>query len=129
MTTIPPSTEDTAMANRRFVKFVEHVHWEGETWVSWLQVDGNEDQIDKLWNLLIDAGEGYEGEEDFPFELSDRDEEMLTEEYVDVLVKHAEQSKVVGTFVCPDSLDEDCRLIYKGQISKLFTADTAGVQA
>jgi hypothetical protein len=110
----------------RFVKFVEHVHWEGETWVSWLQVDGNEDQLDKLWGLLVDAEEADDSEEDFPYGLSDRNEETLPEEHVDVLVEHAEHTKIVGRFECPDSLDEDCRLIYKGQISKLFTAEVPG---
>lgn len=107
----------------KFVKFTENNQWEGQIFVNWLQIDGNEDQLDKLWNLLIDAGVDEDGgqDEDFPYDLSDRNEEFLIEEHVDLLVEHAEHSKIVGTFTCPDSLGEDCRLIYKGQISKLFT--------
>ena len=112
----------------RFVKFTENNEWEGEIFTTWLQVDGNEAQLDKLCELLDEAAVDEEGEtdENFPYELTLRSEETLTEEHVDVLVEHAEHTKVVGKFTCPDTLGEDCRLIYKGQISELFTAEVSG---
>lgn len=110
----------------QFIKFTERNQHEGETWRFYLQVDGNEDQLDKLWDLLIDAN--TEEDEDFAYDLSDRNEETLPEEHVDVLVKHAggdgyrsAHEKVVGRFVCPDSLGDGADDLYKGKIAKLFT--------
>lgn len=125
------------MNNRRFVKFIERNEWEGETWVHWLQVEGNEAELTKLWNLLADAQseEGDEDTEEPEFELVDFEKETLSEEHVDVLVKHTEcgymaaHTKVVGKFVCPDELGDGGRAFYKGDITKHFTADTAEVTA
>ncbi len=120
----------------RFVRFDETNDHEGETWTFWLQVDGNENQLDKLWNLLIDAAKNPDDEdeedEDFAYDLSDRSEETLAEEHVDVLVKHAAgvgymaaHTKVVGKFTCPDSLGDGADDLYKGKICKLFTVEAA----
>lgn len=118
------------MTNRTFVKFTERNEWEGETWVFWLQVDGNKPELLKLWNLL-DSLDGDEDAEEPEFELQNWDEATLPEEHVDVLVKHtgggymAAHTKVVGKFTCPDELGEGGRAIYKGDITKHFTAEVS----
>lgn len=120
------------MSNRRFVKFTERNENEGETWVFWLQLDGNDAELVKLWDLLADLED--EDEDEPEFELDDWAEETLPEEHVDVLVKHAggttymaAHTKVVGTFTCPDELGDGGRALYKGQIRKLFIAEVSGV--
>jgi len=121
------------MSDLKFVRFDETNDNEGETWTFWLQVNGNEDQLDKLWNLLIDANKNPDDEdekyEEFAYDLSDRNEETLPEHDVDVLVKHAAgegymaaHHKVVGKFMCPDSLGDGADDLYKGKICKLFAA-------
>jgi hypothetical protein len=123
------------MSNRTFVKFTENNEWEGETWVHWLQVEGNEAELTKLWNLLADAQpeDGDEETEEPEFELADFEKETLPEEHVDVLVKHtiggymAAHTKVVGRFVCPDELGDGGRVFYKGKITDYFTAEVPGV--
>ncbi len=111
------------MSNRRFAKFTENNEWEGEIFTTWLQVNGNEGQLDKLARVLaiVSVDEDGDTDDNFPYELTYYGDETLPEEHVDVLVEHAEHMKVVGTLACPDSLGEDCRLIYKNQINKLFT--------
>jgi len=124
------------MSDLKFVRFNETNDNEGETWTFWLQANGNEDQLDKLWNLLIDAAKNPDDEdeedEDFAYDLSDRNEMTLSEYDVDVLVKHAAgegymaaHHKVVGKFTCPDSLGDGADDLYKGKIRKLFTVKAA----
>lgn len=125
--------DETTATTRCFVKFVENNQWEGETWTHWLQVNGNEDELTKLSNLLAELElEADEDAEDPPYELADFKQQTLSEEYVDVLVEHAggdgyaaAHTKVVGKFVCPDSLGEGGRAIYKGDIPKHFTVEAA----
>lgn len=114
----------------RFVRFDETSEHEGETWTFWLQVNGNEDQLDKLQGIL--ASEADE-DEDFAYDLSSHSEETLPEEHVDVLVKHAAgdgyrdaHTKVVGRLVCPDSLGDGADDLCKGKITKLFTVEVRG---
>jgi len=124
------------MSDLKFVRFNETNDNEGETWTFWLQANGNEDQLDKLWNLLIDAAKNPDDEdeedEDFAYDLSDRREVTLSEYDVDVRVKHAAgegymaaHHKVVGKFTCPDSLGDGADDLYKGKIRKLFTVKAA----
>lgn len=123
------------MSNRTFVKFTENNEWEGETWTFWLQVEGNENELTKPEHLLSDAQpeDGEEETEEPEFELGNFAQETLSEEHVDVLVKHtgcgymAAHTKVVGKFVCPDELGEGGRALYKGDITKHFTAEAPGV--
>lgn len=125
--------DETIATTRCFVKFVENNEWEGETWTHWLQVNGNEDELTKLSNLLAELElEADEDAEDPPYELVDFEQQTLSEEHVDVLVEHAggdgtaaAHTKVVGKFVCPDSLGEGGRAIYKGDITKHFTLEAA----
>lgn len=106
-----------------FIKFEENNDHEGETWLFWLQVDGNEAELEKL-RLLTDQVEGYEvswGE--------------LTEHDIDVLVEHGGwgymnyHNKVKGKFVCPEfNLDDEPEALqelcddefYKGRIEDHF---------
>ncbi len=124
------------MTNLKFVRFDETNEHEGETWTFWLQVDGNEDQLDKLWNLLIEANKNPDDDdeeyEEFAYDLSDRAEETVFEHDVDVLVKRAAGNgymaahhKVVGKFTCPDSLGDGADDLYKGKIRKLFVVEAA----
>lgn len=108
----------------QFVTFTEENEHEGETWDFHLQLDGNEKEIDALFNLLaeIENDEGFEQE----YQL---DTNPISESDVDVLVKHAhgsyraDHNKVTGKFTCPE-LDEknDCLsdLFYKGGIEDYF---------
>lgn len=81
----------------RFVPFVEKNDWEGETWTFWLQLDGNEDELVRLYELVSD-NETYE------LDLCD----IESEEAVDRMVDRADvgyyysDNKVSGRFICPD---------------------------
>lgn len=109
-----------------FVKFTEHNDNEGEDWNFWLQLDGNEDELNELYhwlNTFDDDGESYE-----------LDMTAVPESEVDILVKHTGQgymdyeNKVTGTFKCPipTSIDEDEGWewlndhFYKGDIARSF---------
>lgn len=113
----------------KFVRFDEKNDHEGETWTFWLQANGNEAQLDKLRELLVDADP--DEDEDFPYDIDLS--ETLPEEHVDVLVKYAAgdgyraaHEKVVGRLVVPDSLGDGADNLYKGKIAKLFSAEVHG---
>jgi hypothetical protein len=113
-----------------FVKFVEYNDHEGETWTFWLQLDGNKDQLDELYELI----EQYEDAQGSESEYRLDTEVRLREDQVDVLVEHGgggymdSHNKVVGTLVVPADLLADSEYgknlddLYKGGITKLFTA-------
>lgn len=91
---------------KEFVKFEEHNDHEGESWVFWLQYDGNEKELDKLKKFLSD----YNIEDNPGYEL---DLTPVPEKEVDIVVKHTSQgymdyhNKVEGTFTMPEfELDE-----------------------
>ncbi|HWO62698.1 MAG TPA: hypothetical protein VNO31_21975 [Umezawaea sp.] len=115
------------MTETRFLQLTEHNDHEGETWHQWLQVDGNETELDKLRSLLVDADAAAEDDpEDFPYELGETEPESV----VDILVRYAESgystshSKVLGVFTCPDTLGEDGDdNLYKGGITSCFKQD------
>lgn len=111
-----------------FVKLVEHNDHEGETWVFWLQKDGNEKELNKLEDLLTD----FSVEEEFEIDMTE-----VPEEEVDILVKHSLQgyyhyhNKVTGSFTCPempantaeddgDAWDWIQDQFYKGDIERHF---------
>lgn len=106
----------------RFIKFKEFNDWESETWYSWLQIDGNEDELDNFSAALdaVNQGEMF----DLEFELLG---DVLEEEFVDCLVKHGNSStytqthsKVTGKFTSP-TVDEILgSSIYKGKIENFF---------
>lgn len=105
-----------------FVKFEENNDHEGETWVFWLQVEGNEQEIDRLETILADADE----QEEYALY-----EDRLDEHDVDVLVAHAGRgyynyhNKLTGTLELPGLGDPKAKdlddLFYKGGIKGYFT--------
>src|SRR5690606_10442737 len=110
----------------RFVPFREVNDFEGETWTFWLQLDGNEEELRKLFALL--ERESDRAGVDIPYTLVLDDWE--TEEDVDVLVGFAEDTlegyapahqKVTGRFTCPDSIGEYGDDLYKGRIVEFFS--------
>lgn len=110
----------------QFVKFTEHNDHEGENWNFWLQLDGNEKELNKLSDFLTknDLEEQY-----------DLDMTPVDEHEVDILVKHTDsgymyyENKVTGTFTMPEYEDdglEDSAYefandnFYKGDIERCF---------
>lgn len=120
---------------KQYRRFNEKNDHEGETWAYWLQVDGNELELDKLRQLIEGAeapenngGEPSEEPYDSPYTLTDT---VIPGFEVDVLVEHADtgtgytaaHTKLSGTFTCPEQaadimgLDD---LFYKGSIKDFF---------
>lgn len=103
----------------KFVRFCEVNDHEGEEWYFWLQLDGNEDELYGLEQLLT-----IEHPEGDLYSLHLGDEEP--EETVDKLVEYAARgyyeshNKVTGRFVCPAYLGEDAERLYKGGICDFF---------
>lgn len=127
------------MSGIEFVKLIEKNDHEGETWVFWLQYTGNEEEIQKLDEMLKDWKSNSKYELDFELDTS----LTVGEQTVDILVEHQydrgrynpAHNKVSGTFTCPEDpgLDEVTeewedpnvsreRLFYKGQIARYFSA-------
>lgn len=109
----------------RFIKFKEYNDWEGEVWYSWLQLDGNEEELGNF-SAALDAV--HEGELfDLEFELLNA---VLEEEFVDCLVEHGNSStytnthsKVTGKFTSPTVNEILGQGIHKGKIDNFFTKD------
>jgi len=108
----------------QFIQFTEVNDNEGETWSFWLQYDGNQQAIDDFRDLL-DEAEEHADDDEFPYTLTHNIE---PESVVDKLVEYADEgymashNKVMGVFTCPDTLGEDADYLYKGGITKHFTA-------
>lgn len=103
-----------------FVPLVEHNDHEGETWTQWLQVEGNEHELEYLFTQLFK----YELGETFELDLNDRE----SEEVVDRMVARAtcgyawSDSMVVGRLNLPDYTSAEHILddLYKGGIDRHF---------
>lgn len=113
-----------------FVKFTEHNDNEGEYWNFWLQLDGNEADLETLAEFLDQFDENAES-----YEL---DMTPVPESEVDILVKHTGQgymdyeNKVTGTMTLPEidldavAVDDDEGYewlndnFYKGDIARCF---------
>lgn len=113
-----------------FVKFTEHNDHEGEDWNFWLQLDGNEADLETLSEFLEQFDPDCES-----YEL---DLTPVPEEEVDILVKHSNQgymnyeNKVSGTMTLPEidldrvATDDDAGYewlqdnFYKGDIARSF---------
>jgi hypothetical protein len=114
------------MAELMFVRLRETNDWEGESWDWWLQVDGNEDAIAKLREILEVWAPDW-GTDDPPFVL--HLDNVEPEHVVDKLVQYAAENyfrlhnKVSGRFTCPDDLGENAELLYKGAIRSCFKKD------
>lgn len=119
----------TASGQKQFAAFVEINDNEGEVWVFWLQMLGNEEELGKLGALLhqIEQDEEDEVVDDFPYQLKI---DLVEPEFaVDILVRHASSGymashqKVTGKFTCPDrdAFGGHADALYKGGIRELFT--------
>lgn len=120
-------TENTSPSE--FIRFVEVNESEGELWNFWLQVNGNEHQLEDLAELLLEATFDENGnpltKDGLPFALEDDYED---ERIVDALVHYADESgympthqKITGKFTCPTNLGENLEKLVKGGIKKFFT--------
>lgn len=104
-----------------FIRLHEYNDHEGESWNWWLQVDGNENELDKLAGLVVSIE--YVDVWEPPYSLSGPAE---PEAVVDKLVEYAESgyysahNKVTGKFTCPHDLGPDGELLYKGGIKDFF---------
>ncbi|MFI6304317.1 hypothetical protein ACIBCH_20800 [Amycolatopsis thailandensis] len=104
----------------KFIALTETNDNEGETWRFWLQLDGNEDQLEHLRAAIAGADE----EETYDLDSVD---DAVPESEVDVLVKHtlsgymAYDHKVTGLLEIVDGWT-DIDELYKGGVRGLFTA-------
>lgn len=116
--------------DRRFIPFIEKNEHEGETWVFYLQVDGNEEELNKLRVSLSKWAEKYDDNIDYPeFSLSD---DIVSEQVVNGRVGAIEDDdsymepyhKVTGKFTCPtidlDNFYSITDRFYKGKIRNFF---------
>lgn len=111
-----------------FVKFQEECDHEGETWVFWLQVDGNAQQLDRLSECIRQYEEAQGSDSEYQLWGS----VLLSEHDVNVLVEHGGRGymnnhhKVLGVLTVPDDLVQDSgygaslESLYKAGITKLF---------
>lgn len=113
-----------------FVKFTEHNDNEGEDWNFWLQLDGNEADLETLQEFLIQFDDN---EESYELNMT-----PVPESEVDILVKHSGQgymnyeNKVSGVMTLPEidlervATDDDAGWgwlndnFYKGDITRCF---------
>lgn len=117
------------MSERQFVRLHEINENEGATWTWWLEVGGNEEALGRLGELLRQAEDKDEAEDDFPYSYAPQDQEP--ESVVDKLVEYADENyypshnKVIGVFTCPDDLGDHQDVLYKGGIRDLFWASVS----
>lgn len=110
----------------KFIKFTENNDNEGESWNFWLQLDGNDGEIEKLKDWVTKFNEDLDAVYEF-------DTTPVDESEVDILVKHSGEgymnyeNKVTGVFTCPpedvfeDEESEFMRnIFYKGDIARYF---------
>lgn len=106
----------------RFVPFTEENEWEGETWTFWLQLDGNEEELVRLYELLSD-------QETYTLDLNDAEDEASVERICNRagVGYFLSDQLIMGKFTCPDKDDynvEDGRyldeMFYKGRIERYF---------
>lgn len=117
-------------AERMYVKFVETNDHEGERWVFFLPVDGNQSQLAWLQRLIAEVDAVHDTEGQYALLL----DETYPESEVDIVVKHAEDgymasaTKVSGRFqlVSREFLVDDYGYgpelggLYKGGVASLF---------
>lgn len=112
------------MSELMFTYLREVNEHEGETWKTWVQLTGNEDELAKFAELLS-AVEDECDYYDFPY--SFHPEAVEPESVVDKLVEYSESSygydhvKVKGKFTAPKTLGEDADDLYKGGIKEYFS--------
>jgi hypothetical protein len=117
------------MSELMFVRLHEINDWEGESWSWWLQLTGNEAEINKLEEIL-DVWAPDWSPDDPPFLLHRSDVEP--EVVVDKLVQYAAvnyyplHNKITGVLTCPDDLGVNPELLYKGAIRTCFRRPSDG---
>lgn len=107
------------MAKYTYVKFEENNQWEGETWYTWLQLEGNEKELQKLQAALR-----TEDQETYILDLKRK----ITESEFNKLRKSCgtaymdEHGMALGTFKMPKvkNFEELHRKLYKGGIYDFF---------
>ncbi len=100
-----------------FVEFIEYNDNEGEPWRFWLQYDGNEEQLEKLSDLLADS-------DDYNLHLN----VVASESEVETLVRYTQsgyfnyENMVTGKLTTPEPNrnDPDDDPLYKGGIRDYF---------
>lgn len=106
---------------KTFVPFIEDNEWEGERWTVWLQVEGNEEPLRELYELLYTHRDSLKS---YDLDLGNRE----SEEVVEGLERNAdmgympEHMVVTGKLTIPvfeDVQDLDRRL-YKAGIEFWF---------
>lgn len=113
---------------KTWVKLTEHNDWEGEEWAFFLQIQGNEQAICTLAQLVMRQDPS---DDDCPYEL---DVTPFSEYEVDDAIRHAtdgymaSHNKVPGLLVFPDNFLDQDDPIYKGQIAD-FIVDPQPAQA
>ncbi len=107
-----------------FVPLYETNEWEGEAWVWWVQLTGNEDALARLAELITEAM-GDNREPPFKLDLDSAEPTFVVDKLVAYAAEgyHAAHNKVTGTLTVPDSLGEDADVLYKGGIQGLYKAD------
>jgi hypothetical protein len=109
---------------RRFVKLTEDNDWEGETWHFWLQLDGNQAELDKL-AVWLEEKQGEDDEGGFSLNM----DRTRYEDEVDLLVEEADygymktHNKVVGiaNFGDLSLVDDPASILYKGRVEDFFS--------
>jgi hypothetical protein len=107
---------------RRFVKLTEENDWEGETWHFWLQLDGNQAELDKL---AVWLEENSQEEGGFTLNL----DKTRYEDEVDLLVEESDSgylrthNKVVGKADFGDLslVDDPAEILCKGHVEDFFS--------
>jgi hypothetical protein len=127
-------TSGVAKAGPRFTPLIETNDHEGETWTWWIQIDGNQDVLDAIQEVIREAlGESEYFEEfslpEWPYG------EKLGEDQVNLLERwsdegyHRSHNKVSGHLVVPDwwfetiSAFDRLEALYKGGIDRWERAE------
>lgn len=105
------------LKSKKFTQLIEHNQHEGESWSFWLQVDGNEDALNELSNLI------EEEELQETYELTDV---TIYEWELDTLINYGnfgygymnQHHKVAGKLTFTDEFHVDD--IYKGRIEDFY---------
>ncbi|WP_063042252.1 MULTISPECIES: hypothetical protein [Nocardia] len=105
----------------KFRRLIENNDHEGETWNWWLQVDGSEEELARLEELMAKFDSEF-------FTLTD---DIENREVVDLLVRYsalayyADHNLVLGVLTLPDlsryeRADDVTDLLYKGRIADYY---------
>jgi hypothetical protein len=106
----------TDVAEKTYVRFTEENDWEGETWHFYLRVQGNEEALQRLAELVNDS-------EEYTLDLG----KHFSEAEVTTLVDNADGGGYMADHNRADGrlgdLPDDPDRLYKGQIVDFVKAD------